>query len=77
MFASKYGLNRGSSAVILAITRNVRTRPHLQLQVRFGRVRTIKFGDYMAREQAEKVLDMLVDSLPEVAQKLLTSHNDH
>ena len=44
-----------------------------RLQFRVGKWRTIEFGNYMSKEQAEKVLDALADSLPEVAQKLLPS----
>jgi hypothetical protein len=44
-----------------------------QLQFRLGKWRTIEFGNYMSKEQAEKVLDTLADSFPEVARKLLPS----
>jgi hypothetical protein len=44
-----------------------------RLHFRFGKWRTIEFGNYMSNEQAEKVLNTLADSLPEVAQKLLPS----
>jgi hypothetical protein len=44
-----------------------------QLQFRFRKWRTIDFGNYMSKEQAEKVLDELANSLPEVARKLLPS----
>ena len=44
-----------------------------QLQFRFGKWRTIEFGNYMSKEQAEKVLDTLADSMPELARKLLPS----
>jgi len=41
-----------------------------RLQFRFGKWRTIEFGNYMSKEQAERVLDTLADSLPELARKL-------
>jgi hypothetical protein len=44
-----------------------------QLQFRLGKWRTIECGSYMSKDQAEKVLDTLADSLPEVARKLLSS----
>lgn len=44
-----------------------------QLQFRLGKWRTIDFGNYMSKEQAERVLDKLADSLPEIARKLLPS----
>lgn len=44
-----------------------------QLQFRLGKWRTIEFGNYMSKEQAERVLETLADSLPEIARKLLPS----
>jgi len=44
-----------------------------RLQFRFGKWRTIEFGNYISEEQAEKVLAALADSLPEIARKLLPS----
>ena len=44
-----------------------------RLQFRVGKWRTIEFGNYMSDEQAEKVLETLADSLPEIAHKLLPS----
>lgn len=44
-----------------------------RLKFRFGRWRTIEFGNYMSEEQAEKVLDTLAESLPELARKLMPS----
>ena len=44
-----------------------------QLQFRLGKWRTIEFGNYMSKEQAELVLNTLADSLPEIARKLLPS----
>jgi len=46
--------------------------PH-GLQFRLGKWRTIEFGNYISRDQAERVLDTLADSLPEIARKLLPS----
>lgn len=44
-----------------------------RLQFRLGKWRTIEFGNYMSKEQAERVRDTLADSLPETARKLLRS----
>lgn len=44
-----------------------------QLQFRLGKWRTIEFGRYMSKEQAERVLETLADSLPEIGRKLLPS----
>jgi hypothetical protein len=44
-----------------------------RLQFRFGKWRTIEFGNHISNEQAEKVLDALADSLPEIARQLLPS----
>jgi hypothetical protein len=44
-----------------------------QLQFRLGKWRTIEFGNYMSKDQAEKVLDTLADSFSELARKLLPS----
>jgi hypothetical protein len=44
-----------------------------RLQFRFGRWRTIEFGDHISEEQATKILDALADSMPEIARKLLPS----
>ena len=44
-----------------------------QLQFRVGKWKTIEFGNYMSKEQAQKVLDTLADSFPEIARKLLPS----
>jgi hypothetical protein len=44
-----------------------------RLQCRVGHWRTIEFGNYMSKEQAERVLDTLADSLPELGRKLLPS----
>jgi len=49
------------------------TEDSRQLQFRLEKWRTIEFGNYMSKEQAEKVLEKLADSLPEVARKLLPS----
>ena len=44
-----------------------------RLQFRFGKWRTVEFGNYISEEQAEKVLDALAESLPKIARKLLPS----
>jgi hypothetical protein len=44
-----------------------------RLQFRFGKWRTIEFGNHMSDEQAQRVIDTLADALPEVARKLLPS----
>lgn len=44
-----------------------------RLQFRFGKWRTIEFGNYLSKEQAEEILDTLADSLPQIGQKLLPS----
>lgn len=44
-----------------------------QLQFRLGKWRTIEFGRYMSKERAERVLETLADSLPEIGRKLLPS----
>lgn len=44
-----------------------------RLQFRFGKWRTIEFGNHISEEQAENILDALAESLPEIAQKLLPS----
>ncbi|HJU10809.1 MAG TPA: hypothetical protein VJ728_08025, partial [Candidatus Binataceae bacterium] len=44
-----------------------------RLQFRFRKWRTIEFGNYISKEQAEKVLDTLADSLPDLARRLLPS----
>jgi hypothetical protein len=46
--------------------------PH-GLEFRFGRWRTIEFGDALSPEQAVEVIAALQDGLPEVAQRLLAS----
>ena len=44
-----------------------------RLQFRVGTWKTVEFGNYISREQAEQVLDTLADSLPELGRKLLPS----
>lgn len=65
---SEYSIERCSDLDIQ--TKNGESR---RLQFRFGKWRTIEFGNHMSKEQAEKVLDALAESLPELARKLLPS----